>query len=158
VNRAVAVVPAVLAGCLAVATLAHHDPRHPSAAPSPTPLHNDPAASVTAVRFVTALTTVDWRHPTPRPNTFDQVTTTGFAARLDDTAPALTAAQITGHASERPAAISVALRNDGGRTVALVTARVTVAQPGRRDIDVAVAWTLTLVRDAGGWRVAGATA
>jgi hypothetical protein len=158
VNRAVAVVPAVLAGALAVAAAAHPHPRGPSAATSATRLHNDPAAALTAVRFVTALSTLDWRHPSPRPDTFAQVTTTGFAARLDDTAPALTAAQITGHASERPAAISVALRNDGGRTVALVTARVTVAQPGRRDIDVAVAWTLTLVRDAGGWRVAGATA
>jgi hypothetical protein len=101
--------------------------------------------------------TLDWRHPSPRPDALEQVTTTGFAARLADTAPALTAAQITGHASERPAGVSVALRADGDRTVALVTARVTVAQPGRRDIDVAVAWTLQLVHDVGGWRVAGAS-
>jgi hypothetical protein len=51
----------------------------------------------------------------------------------------------------------VSLRNDRDRTVALVTARVTVAQPGRRDVDVAVGWTLQLVHDAGRWRVAGAS-
>jgi hypothetical protein len=158
VNRAVAVVPAVLAGALTVAAAAHHHPGGPSPAPSATRLHADPAAAATAVRFVTALSTVDWRHPSPRPDTFAQVTTAGFAARLADAAPALTAAQITGHASERPAAVVVALRNDGDRTVALVTARLRLTQPGRRDIDVAVAWTLTLVRAAGGWRVAGASA
>lgn len=156
-NRAAAAVPAVLAGCLAVAAAAHHVPRDLSSAPSATRLHVEPAAAVTAVRFVTALTTVDWRHPTPRHDVLEQVTTTGFLARLTDTAPALTAAQITGHVSEHPAAVSVALRNDDGRTVALVTARLHLAQPGRRGIDMAVAWTLQLVRDARGWRVAGAS-